>query len=98
MFNFYIYILENFLPKKKTFSHSWHLINAEDAILGKLAVETSKLLMGKHKSSFTPGVDVGDFFVINSSKVSISGNKVSQKIYINILVILVVLSLLTLNK
>ena len=42
----------------------------------------SKLLMGKHKSSFTPGVDSGDFvIVVNSSKVSVSGNKASQKIY-----------------
>ena len=58
------------------------MINAEKIILGKLAVETSKLLMGKHKPSFTPGVDSGDFvIVVNSSKVSVTGNKASQKIY-----------------
>ena len=74
--------MKSFYQKKKQISNSWHLINAENTILGKLAVETSKLLMGKHKSSFTPGVDVGDFvIVVNSSKVSISGNKSSQKIY-----------------
>ena len=74
--------MKSFYPKKKQISHSWHLINAEDIILGKLAVETSKLLMGKHKSSFTPGVDSGDFvIVVNSSKVSVTGNKASQKIY-----------------
>ena len=82
MFNFLFIFLKSFYPKKKQISHSWHLINAEKIILGKLAVETSKLLMGKHKSSFTPGVDNGDFvIVVNSSKVSISGNKSSQKMY-----------------
>ena len=82
MFNFLFILLKSFYPKKKHIAHSWHLINAENTILGKLAVETSKLLMGKHKASFTPGVDVGDFvIVVNSSKVSVSGNKSSQKIY-----------------
>ena len=82
MFNFLFKFLKSFYPKKQHISHSWHLIDAENTILGKLAVETSKLLMGKHKPSFTPGVDVGDFVIIvNSSKVSVTGNKSSQKIY-----------------
>ena len=82
MFNFLFKILKSFYPKKQHISHSWHLIDAENTILGKLAVETSKLLMGKHKPSFTPGVDSGDFvIVVNSSKVSVTGNKASQKIY-----------------
>jgi len=74
--------LKTFYPKKKDISHSWLLIDAKDKVLGKLASETAKLLMGKNKSSFTPGVDIGDFvIVINSSKVVVTGNKSFQKVY-----------------
>ena len=82
MFNFKSTILKTFYPKKKDISHSWLLIDAKDKVLGKLASETAKLLMGKNKSSFTPGVDTGDFvIVINSSKVVVTGNKSFQKVY-----------------
>ena len=58
------------------------MIDAQDKVLGRLASETAKLLMGKHKVSFTPGADTGDFVVIvNSSKVAVTGNKSFQKIY-----------------
>jgi len=58
------------------------LIDAQDKVLGRLASETAKLLIGKHKVSFSPGVDTGDFIVIvNSSKVAVTGNKSSNKIY-----------------
>ena len=58
------------------------MIDAQDKVLGRLASETAKLLMGKHKVSFTPGADTGDFVVIvNSSKVAVTGNKLSNKIY-----------------
>ena len=74
--------MKTFYPKKKDISHSWFLIDAQDKVLGKLASETAKLLIGKHKVSFTPGADTGDFvIVVNSSKVAITGNKSSQKIY-----------------
>ena len=74
--------MKTFYPKKKDITHSWLLIDAKDKVLGKLASETAKLLMGKNKSSFTPGVDTGDFvIVINSSKVVVTGNKSHQKVY-----------------
>ena len=58
------------------------MIDAEDKVLGRLASETAKLLIGKHKVSFSPGADTGDFVVIvNSSKVAVTGNKPSNKIY-----------------
>ena len=58
------------------------MIDAQDKVLGRLASETAKLLMGKHKVSFSPGADTGDFVVIvNSSKVAVTGNKSSKKIY-----------------
>ena len=82
MFNLYFNSLKTFYPKKKHISHSWLLIDAQDKVLGELASQTAKLLMGKHKVSFTPGVDTGDFVVVvNSSKVTVTGNKSSQKIY-----------------
>ena len=74
--------MKTFYPKKKTFPILGFLIDAQDKVLGKLASETAKLLIGKHKVSFTPGADTGDFVVIvNSSKVALTGNKSSQKIY-----------------
>ena len=74
--------MKTFYPRKKDLSHSWLLIDAQDKVLGKLASVAAKLLIGKHKPSFTPGVDSGDFvIVVNSSKVSVTGNKASQKIY-----------------
>ena len=58
------------------------MIDAEDKVLGRLASETAKLLIGKHKVSFSPSADTGDFVVIvNSSKVAVTGNKPSNKIY-----------------
>lgn len=82
MFNFKLISLKTFYPKKKDILHSWYLIDAQDKVLGKLASETAKLLIGKHKVSFTPGVDAGDFVVVvNSSKVAVTGNKSSQKVY-----------------
>ena len=74
--------MKTFYPRKKDLSHSWLLIDAQDKVLGKLASVAAKLLIGKHKASFTPGVDNGDFvIVVNSSKVFVTGNKSSQKIY-----------------
>ncbi len=75
-------MLKTFYPKKKDISHSWLLIDAQNKVLGKLASETAKLLIGKHKVSFSPSADTGDFVVIvNSSKVAVTGNKSSNKIY-----------------
>ena len=74
--------MKTFYPKKKDITHSWLLIDAQDKVLGRLASETAKLLMGKHKALFSPGADTGDFVVIvNSSKVAVTGNKSSNKIY-----------------
>jgi large subunit ribosomal protein L13 len=74
--------LKTFYPKKRDITHSWLLIDAQDKVLGNLASQTARLLMGKHKVAFTPGVDMGDFvIVVNSSKVAITGNKSFQKIY-----------------
>ncbi|TSC87365.1 MAG: large subunit ribosomal protein L13 [Microgenomates group bacterium Gr01-1014_7] len=60
----------------------WHLIDAKDKILGRLASEIAMILMGKNKPSFVPYLDTGDFVVVtNASKVKLTGKKMQEKIY-----------------
>ena len=66
----------------KDITKSWHLIDAKDKILGRLATEVAMLLRGKNKSYFTPHLDTGDYVVvINAKKVILSGKKENQKKY-----------------
>jgi large subunit ribosomal protein L13 len=63
-------------------SGRWHVIDADGRILGRIATVVSRLLQGKHKASYTPHMDVGDFVVVvNAAKVKLSGRKDDQKIY-----------------
>jgi len=65
---------------KATVNKEWVVIDAEGAILGRLASEVARLLRGKHKPNFTPHVDCGDnVIVINSEKVKLTGNKWEQR-------------------
>jgi large subunit ribosomal protein L13 len=60
----------------------WHVIDAEGQVLGRLATLTARLLQGKHKPTYTPFIDTGDFVVvINAAKVKLTGRKEEQKIY-----------------
>ena len=69
-----------YTPKAGDTTRSWYVIDATDVVLGRLAVEAAKLLRGKHKPTFTPNVDGGDFvIVINAEKVAISGDKLKKK-------------------
>ncbi|MEK9658115.1 MAG: 50S ribosomal protein L13 [bacterium] len=73
---------ETFYPKEKGIVSNWVLIDAEDKILGRVASEAAKRLIGKCNSEYTPGVDTGDFVVIiNAEKVRVTGNKETQKKY-----------------
>ncbi len=68
--------------KKEDVKHDWHLVNAEGKILGRLATEIAKYLMGKNKVTYSPDVDNGDaVVVINASKIKVSGRKMSDKMY-----------------
>ena len=61
---------------------TWHLIDAADRPLGRLATEVASLLRGKHKPAFHPSQDVGDYVVVvNASKVAVTGRKLEQKMY-----------------
>lgn len=61
----------------------WYVVDAEGQTLGRLASQIATILRGKHKPSYTPHVDCGDFvIVLNADKVHLSGNKVNQKVYL----------------
>lgn len=73
---------KTFTPTKSTLEQKWHLIDAKDVILGKLAVKVSVLLMGKNKSIYTPNINTGDkIVIINAEKVAHTGAKGINKIY-----------------
>jgi len=69
-------------PSKPGIERKWHVIDADDVVLGKLASQAARLLMGKHKAIFTPFLDTGDHvIVINAAKVKLTGRKDAQKVY-----------------
>lgn len=69
-------------PAVKTMQRDWLLIDAEDQVLGRLASRIALILRGKHKPTYTPFLDTGDFVVvINAGKVAVTGNKLKQKTY-----------------
>src|SRR5690606_18319818 len=74
--------MKTFLAKKETVQPKSHLIDAEGQVLGRLAVKAANLIRGRHKASYTPSVDTGDFVVIiNADKVVLTGKKEEQNSY-----------------
>jgi len=75
-------VMKTYSAKASEVKREWHVIDAADKILGKVATQAASLLMGKHKPMFSPNLDTGDFVVvINAAKVRVSGNKAKQKLY-----------------
>jgi large subunit ribosomal protein L13 len=71
--------VRTYSPKPGEVDRTWHVIDAEDVVLGRLASNVATLLRGKHKPTFAPHVDTGDFVVIvNADKVVLTGNKRDQ--------------------
>jgi len=71
-----------FMQKSHEVDRKWHVIDATGKTLGRLATEAATLLRGKHKPTFTPHVDCGDYvIVINADKIELTGNKLAQKKY-----------------
>ena len=69
-------------PSKLEIKREWHLLDADNVVLGKLASQVAMLLMGKHKPTYTPFLDTGDHvIVINAAKVRLTGKKDDQKVY-----------------
>ena len=74
--------MKTYTPSAKEIVHKWHVIDASDKILGRLAVQVVVLLMGKHKTIYAPHIDTGDYVVvINAAKIKVTGKKTIQKIY-----------------
>jgi len=74
--------MKTYFPKTDEIVKDWYVINAEGAILGRLAAQIAMMLRGKTKPTFTPHTDVGDFVVvINAEKIRLTGRKADQKIY-----------------
>ncbi len=74
--------MKTFLASKETVQPKWHLIDAEGVVLGRLAVKAANLIRGRHKASYTPSVDAGDYVVvINAEKVVLTGKKEDQNKY-----------------
>ena len=72
--------MRTYSPKSGEIERQWHVIDASDVVLGRLASQVATLLRGKHKPTFAPHVDMGDFVVvINAEKVALSGAKLTQK-------------------
>ena len=74
--------VRTYSPKVSDVQRQWHVIDASDVVLGRLASQTAKLLRGKHKPIYAPHVDTGDFVIIvNAAKVALTGSKAAQKNY-----------------
>ena len=68
--------MSTYSPKPGEVTRAWHVIDAEDVVLGRLAVTAATLLRGKHKPTYAPHIDGGDFvIVVNASKIALTGNK-----------------------
>jgi large subunit ribosomal protein L13 len=68
-------------PKASEITHAWHVVDAEGLVLGRVATEVARLLRGKHKPTFAPHMDTGDFVIIvNADKIVLTSSKVDTKL------------------
>jgi large subunit ribosomal protein L13 len=75
-------VQKTYYPKPEELSREWILVDADGQNLGRLASRIARILLGKDKPQFTPGVDVGDFvIVVNAEKISVTGKRLDQKFY-----------------
>lgn len=74
--------MKTYLAKEKDIKRNWHLVDAKDKVLGRVAVKIAGLLSGKRKATYTPHVDSGDeVVVINADKIKTTGRKLDEKLY-----------------
>ena len=74
--------MKTVIPSGKDIPRNWHIIDAENLVLGRVATKAANILMGKHKPSYTPHIDMGDhIIVINAAKVKVTGRKEEDKVY-----------------
>ncbi len=73
---------KTYSAKKGDITRQWHIIDAEDFVLGRMASKVAHILKGKHKPIYTPSIDTGDHVVIiNAEKVKLTGRKLEKKVY-----------------
>lgn len=76
--------MKTFMQRKEDVTRKWYIIDAADQPLGRVASKAATLLKGKHKVTFTPHIDGGDFvIIINAAQVALTGNKINTKMYYN---------------
>jgi large subunit ribosomal protein L13 len=73
--------MRTYSQKQSEIEHQWHVVDAQGVVLGRLASNVAQLIRGKHKPTFTPHMDGGDFVVVNAAKVRLTGRKGDQKQY-----------------
>lgn len=74
--------MKTYHPTQKEVKRDWHLVDVNGQVLGRMASQIARLLMGKNKASFSPHMDSGDFVVvINAEKIEVTGRKRTQKLY-----------------
>ena len=74
--------MKTFMEKKETVKRNWYVIDAENLPLGRVAAKAANILRGKHKVTYTPHIDCGDYVIIvNAEKVKLTGNKLEDKMY-----------------
>lgn len=74
--------MKTYVTKPGEVEREWFVVDAEGKTLGRLATEIARILCGKHKPSYSPAVDVGDYvIVVNAEKVRVTGRKLEQKVY-----------------
>ena len=75
---------DTYMQRKEDLVRNWYVIDAEGQNLGRVATKVASVLRGKHKPTYTPHIDCGDFvIVINADKINLTGNKLDKKIYYN---------------
>lgn len=76
--------MKSYMQKKESVERSWYVIDAEGQSLGRVATKAAHILRGKHKVTYTPHIDCGDYVIIvNAKKVNLTGNKLDDKMYYN---------------
>ncbi|MDD6878765.1 MAG: 50S ribosomal protein L13 [bacterium] len=76
--------MKSYMQKKETIERNWYVIDADGKPLGRIATKAAHVLRGKHKATFTPHIDCGDYVIIvNAEKAVLTGNKLEDKIYYN---------------
>ena len=74
--------MKTYMLKKEEVKRRWYHVDAEGMVLGRLAVQIARILMGKHKPEYTPHVDCGDYVVVtNCEKIAVTGKKLTDKLY-----------------